>query len=87
MTKKDKIAFIKSSKRKTHVYNDLTRYTDQELNDVIREIVQGLIEFTDGRLFEIEHSRRECLIKCAHDQPAFASFAVALRPCPPFSHT
>ena len=43
MTKKDKIAFIKSSKRKTHVYNDLNRYTDQQLNDVIREIVQGLI--------------------------------------------
>ena len=43
MTKKDKIAFIKSSKRKTHVYNDLNRYSDQELNDVIREIVQGLI--------------------------------------------
>lgn len=43
MTKKDKIAFIRSSKRKTHVYNDLNRYSDQELNDVIREIVQGLI--------------------------------------------
>lgn len=43
MTKKDKIAFIKSSKRKTHVYQDLNRYTDQQLNDVIREIVQGLI--------------------------------------------
>jgi hypothetical protein len=43
MTKKDKIAFIKSSKRKTHVYNNLDRYTDQQLNDVIREIVQGLI--------------------------------------------
>ena len=43
MTKKDKIAFIKSSKRKTHVYNDLNRYTEQQLNDVIREIVQGLI--------------------------------------------
>lgn len=43
MTKKDKIAFIKSSKRKTHVYNDLNRYSDQQLNDVIREIVQGLI--------------------------------------------
>jgi hypothetical protein len=43
MTKKDKIAFIKSSKRKTHVYNDLNKYTDQQLNDVIREIVQGLI--------------------------------------------
>ncbi len=43
MTKKDKIAFIKSSKRKTHVYNNLERYTDQQLNDVIREIVQGLI--------------------------------------------
>ncbi|MEO8590644.1 MAG: hypothetical protein ABI432_14815 [Flavobacteriales bacterium] len=43
MTKRDKIAFIKSSKRKTHVYNDLNRYTDQQLNDVIREIVQGLI--------------------------------------------
>ena len=43
MTKKDKIAFIKSSKRKTHVYQDLNGYTDQQLNDVIREIVQGLI--------------------------------------------
>jgi hypothetical protein len=43
MTKKDKIAFIKSSKRKTHVYNDLNRYSDQQLDDVIREIVQGLI--------------------------------------------
>jgi hypothetical protein len=43
MTKKDKIAFIKSSKRKTHVYNDLARYTDQQLNDVIREIVHGLV--------------------------------------------
>jgi hypothetical protein len=43
MTKKDKIAFIKSSKRKTHVYNDLQRYTDQQLNDLIREIVQGLV--------------------------------------------
>ena len=43
MTKKDKIAFIKSSKRKTHVYQDLTRYSDEQLNGVIREIVQGLI--------------------------------------------
>jgi predicted nucleic acid-binding OB-fold protein len=43
MTRKDKIAFIKSSKRKTHVYNDLTRYTEQQLNDVIREIVHGLV--------------------------------------------
>lgn len=43
MTKKDKIAFIKSSKRKTHVYSDLARYTDQQLNDVIREIVHGLV--------------------------------------------
>ncbi len=43
MTKKDKIAFIKSSKRKTHVYNDLNRYTDQQLDDVIREIVHGLV--------------------------------------------
>jgi hypothetical protein len=43
MTKKDKIAFIKSSKRKTHVYQDLTRYSDQQLNDLIREIVQGLV--------------------------------------------
>ncbi len=43
MTRKDKVAFIKSSKRKTHVYNDLNKYTDQQLNDVIREIVQGLI--------------------------------------------
>ena len=43
MTKKDKIAFIKSSKRKTHVYNDLHRFSDQQLNDVIREIVQGLV--------------------------------------------
>ena len=43
MTKKDKIACIKSSKRKTHVYQDLTRYSDEQLNGVIREIVQGLI--------------------------------------------
>jgi hypothetical protein len=43
MTRKDKIAFIKSSKRKTHVYNDLNRYTEQQLNDVIREIVLGLV--------------------------------------------
>lgn len=43
MTKKDKIAFIKSSKRKTHVYHDLARYSDQQLNDVIREIVHGLV--------------------------------------------
>ncbi len=43
MTKKDKIAFIKSSKRKTHVYSDLHRFSDQQLNDLIREIVQGLI--------------------------------------------
>jgi hypothetical protein len=44
MTKKDKIAFIKSSKRKSHVYNDLQRYSDQQLNDLIREIVQGLVQ-------------------------------------------
>jgi len=25
------------------VYNDLARYTDQQLNDVIREIVHGLV--------------------------------------------
>jgi hypothetical protein len=43
MTKKDKIAFIKSSKRKTHVYQDLNRYSDQQLNDLIREIAQGLV--------------------------------------------
>lgn len=43
MTRKDKIAFIKSSKRKTHVYNDLARYTEEQLNDVIREIVHGLV--------------------------------------------
>ena len=43
MTKKDKIAFIKSSKRKTHVDNDLNSYTDQQLNDVIREMATGLI--------------------------------------------
>lgn len=43
MTKKDKIAFIRSSKRKTHVYNDLQRYSDQQLNDLIREIAQGLV--------------------------------------------
>ncbi|MBK9422021.1 MAG: hypothetical protein IPN44_13395 [Flavobacteriales bacterium] len=43
MTKKDKIAFIKSSKRKSHVYNDLLRYSDQQLNELIREIVQGLV--------------------------------------------
>jgi hypothetical protein len=43
MTKKDKIAFIKSSKRKAHVYNDLQRYTDQQLDELIREIVQGLV--------------------------------------------
>ena len=43
MTKKDKIAFIKSSKRKSHVYNDLQRYSDQQLDELIREIVQGLV--------------------------------------------
>jgi hypothetical protein len=43
MTKKDKIAFIRSSKRKTHVYNDLQRFSDQQLNDLIREIAQGLV--------------------------------------------
>ena len=43
MTKKDKIAFIKSSTRKPHVYSDLNRFSDQQLNDLIREIVQGLI--------------------------------------------
>jgi len=43
MTKKDKIAFIKSSKRKSHVYNDLLRYSDQQLDGLIREIVQGLV--------------------------------------------
>jgi hypothetical protein len=43
MTKKDKIAFIRSSKRKTHVYNDLHRFTDVQLNELIREIVQGLV--------------------------------------------
>lgn len=43
MTKKDKIAFIKSSKRKSHVYNDLHRYSDPQLDELIREIVQGLV--------------------------------------------
>ncbi len=43
MTRKDKIAFIKSSKRKTHVYNDLHRFSDPQLDGLIREIVQGLI--------------------------------------------
>lgn len=43
MTKKDKIAFIRSSKRKTHVYNDLHRFSDNQLNELIREIVQGLV--------------------------------------------
>jgi hypothetical protein len=43
MTKKDKIAFIKSSKRKSHVYNDLLRYSDKQLDELIREIVQGLV--------------------------------------------
>lgn len=43
MTKKDKIAFIKSSKRKSHVYNDLHRYADHQLDELIREIVQGLV--------------------------------------------
>jgi len=43
MTKKDKIAFIKSSKRKSHVYNDLQRYSDHQLDELIREIVQGLV--------------------------------------------
>ena len=43
MTKKDKIAFIKSSKRKTHVYSDLHRFSDTQLNELIREIVQGLV--------------------------------------------
>ena len=43
MTKKDKIAFIKSSKRKAHVYNDLYHYSDNQLDELIREIVQGLV--------------------------------------------
>lgn len=43
MTKKDKIAFIKSSRRKSYVYNDLHRYSDQQLDELIREIVQGLV--------------------------------------------
>ncbi len=43
MTKKDKIAFIKSSKRKSHVYNDLQHWSDQQLDELIREIVQGLV--------------------------------------------
>ena len=43
MTKKDKIAFIKSSKRKAHVYNVLHRFSDTQLNELIREIVQGLV--------------------------------------------
>ncbi len=43
MTKKDKIAFIKSSKRKSHVYNDLQSFSENQLNDLIREIVQGLV--------------------------------------------
>lgn len=43
MTKKDKIAFIMSSKRKAHVYNDLHHYSDHQLDELIREIVQGLV--------------------------------------------
>lgn len=43
MTKIDKIDFIKSSKRKTRVYNELHRFTDNQLDLLIREIVQGLV--------------------------------------------
>lgn len=43
MTKIDKIDFIKSSKRKTRVYNELNRFTDSQLDLLIREIVQGLV--------------------------------------------
>ena len=39
----NRIRSIKSSKRKPHVYSDLNRFSDQQLNDLIREIVQGLI--------------------------------------------
>jgi hypothetical protein len=38
-----KIKFIKVSRRKTHLYNDLHTFTDARLNDIIREICQGLI--------------------------------------------
>ncbi|MDQ5883564.1 MAG: hypothetical protein QG654_478 [Patescibacteria group bacterium] len=43
MTRKDKITFIKNSKRKTHVHSELEKYTDQQLDEVIREIVKRLI--------------------------------------------
>jgi len=43
MTKTDKIDFIRSSKRKVRVYNELHRFTDDQLNLLIREIVQGLV--------------------------------------------
>ena len=43
MTKTDKIDFIRSSKRKARVYNELHRFTDDQLNLLIREIVQGLV--------------------------------------------
>jgi len=41
--RKWKIDWIKSSKRKTHIYPFLHEYNNQQLNDVIHEIAQGLI--------------------------------------------
>lgn len=43
MTRKDKIAFIKSSGRKTHKHDELPKMTQQELDTLLREVVQGLI--------------------------------------------
>lgn len=43
MSKKDKIAFIRSSKRRSHIYGELHHYSDQQLDKVIREIVRGLL--------------------------------------------
>jgi hypothetical protein len=41
--RKWKIDFIKGSSRKTHIYNDLHKFSDRQLNDQIREIVQALV--------------------------------------------
>ena len=41
--RKWKIRWIKGSKRKTHLYDTLHRFGDQELNDLIHDIVRGLI--------------------------------------------
>jgi hypothetical protein len=41
--RKWKIDWIKGGRHKTHIHDSLHQYNDQQLNDVIREIVQSLI--------------------------------------------